>query len=99
MNPVSAYNTTVSEAPRKPLRVILSKGGFVLIFSFYLCGRPTSFYSVTFSDVDLPVLVADIKKTEANEAVKTLGILGNDLLMDAGGISLDYKTGCMEVPH
>jgi predicted aspartyl protease len=53
----------------------------------------------TFSDAELPVLVYDLKKTEASEDVKTLGILGNDVLMDAGGFSLDYKTGCIEVPQ
>ena len=50
------------------------------------------------TDNELPVLVVDLKKTEASETVPTLGILGNDFLLDAGGLTLDYRMGCLVFP-
>jgi hypothetical protein len=45
------------------------------------------------------VLVVDLKKTEAKEALKTLGVLGLDFLLDLGALTLDFKTGCLEFPQ
>ena len=51
------------------------------------------------TDRELPVLVVDLARTEGSDDVKTLGILGNDFLLDAVGLVLDYSTGCIEFPQ
>lgn len=48
-------------------------------------------------DHKLPVMVYDLLGAEAMDSIKALGILGNDVLMDAGGFTVNYSTMCVEV--
>lgn len=41
------------------------------------------------------VVVYDMRKSDPGDPVDLQGILGSDFLTDAGGFSIDYRTGCL----